>query len=278
MPTEWYCRIGDREIGPLSSRQVADMASRGQLKPDDLVRGSPGSGWVHADQVKGLSFANSEEDLSAVEPAFVTRGSDQSSVTSPPPPPPPSPPASSQSRPHPHMESTPAKPTWLWVVAAAVAVCLFGCCGLLGIVLVFSDSGGYSSDGQVARLNIVGQDATNELQMLGAQMSNEEKVTLGLAVLLTGSDVYAARVQISNTGNVPVRVFPENIRIHYDQEAGEVTTFNHPAFLQAGVLQPGYSFEGLVVYEARLDIGAAIRLGAGGLSYDDPTVQVTYGP
>jgi hypothetical protein len=75
-----------------------------------------------------------------------------------------------------------------------------------------------------------------------------------------------------------VRVYPENLTIHYGNDSTAVVTYNHPRFLQACVLQPGEYARGLVMYEARMDVGAAMRLGAGALAYTDPTVEVEYGP
>jgi len=270
MPDGWYCQFGDNELGPYSSDQMRAMAKDGRLSPDGLVRNGTSGPWRRAEQLQGLTFASkSMDDRSNVSPT---------SMSAPPPLPTTSSPSASQLHPQADKSSNSARPIWPWTVAATAAVCLFGCCGLFGFVLVFSDSGEYPSDSQIARLNVVGQDATNELQVLAAQLSNEEKMALGFAVLLTGSDIYAARVRIANTGPVPVRVFPGNIRIHCGQGATEVTTLDHPAFLPSGILQPGYSCEGLVVYEAPVDVGAAIRFGAGGLSYEDPTIQVTNGP
>jgi hypothetical protein len=128
------------------------------------------------------------------------------------------------------------------------------------------------------RLRVTGRDATPELVELCQGMTPQEALALGLGVALTGTDTYAARVRIANTGNVPVQVFPENVRIHFGGEAVGVTTVNHPTFLQRGVLQPHHYVEGLVTYRARIDVGAAIRLRGGGLSYEDDTVEVTYDP
>ena len=128
------------------------------------------------------------------------------------------------------------------------------------------------------QLRVTGRDATPELLELARGLTPEETLALGLGVVLTGTDTYAARVRIANTGNVPIRVFPENLRIHFGGDAAGVTTVNHPGFLQRGVLRPDFYFEGLVMFRARVDVGAAIRLGGGGLSYDDDTVEVTYGP
>ncbi len=128
----------------------------------------------------------------------------------------------------------------------------------------------------IARLNVAWWDSTGELQQLVAGMPPQESLALGLSVVLTATDTYAARVRISNTGSVPVRVFPENIVMHFGDDAVGVTTVNHANFLQRGILQPGRFTEGLVLFRARVDIGALIRLGAGALSYQDDTVQVVY--
>jgi hypothetical protein len=128
----------------------------------------------------------------------------------------------------------------------------------------------------VAKVKVSWRDATWELQQLLAYLSDEEKALLGLSVLLTGQDVYASRVRIDNTGNVAVRIFPQNIQMHFGQDATTVSTIDHPGFLKAGVLRPNYFIEGLVIYQARVDIGAMIRLGGGQLSYFDRSIDVTY--
>jgi hypothetical protein len=120
------------------------------------------------------------------------------------------------------------------------------------------------------------RDSTGELQQLVAGMSQAEVVGLGLSVVLTGADWYAARVRLANTGNTAIRVFPENIAMHFGQDSVGVTTIDHPQFLRRSVVQPGYYVEGLVMFRARVDIGALIRLGGGGLSYNDPSIRVTY--
>lgn len=129
----------------------------------------------------------------------------------------------------------------------------------------------------VARLNVNGTDGTAELQRIFAnELTQAEAIALGLGVVLTGGDTYAARIRVSNTGTVPIHFFPENLAVHFGGEAVGVTTINHPKFLQRGVLQPNRFFEGLVMYRARIDIGAAMRLAGGGLSYNDDTIEVTY--
>lgn len=130
----------------------------------------------------------------------------------------------------------------------------------------------------IGRINVSAADGTASLQALVARLPPDEVVALGLGVLLTGVDVYGIKVRISNTGTGPVRVFPGNLRVHFGQETVSVTTANHPQFLQPCVVQPGNSVEGLVMYEAAVDVGAVIRLLGTSFSYDDPSISVTYGP
>ena len=130
----------------------------------------------------------------------------------------------------------------------------------------------------VARLKVSGDDGTAELVRLAQGMSEAEALAMGLGVILTGTDTYGARIRFTNTGNVPVRVYPENLSIHFGAESVGVTTINHPSFLQRGILQPGHYADGLVMYRARIDIGAAMRLVGGGLSYNDDSIRITYDP
>lgn len=130
---------------------------------------------------------------------------------------------------------------------------------------------------QTARLTVSCRDGTADLQAMAKELSKRELTALGLSALLTGTDVYGARVTLTNTGNVPVRVDPENVQVHFGKESTGVTTAPDPRFLRACVLKPGESTEGLVMYEAAIEIGAAMRLGRGKFSYTDPSVEVVYG-
>ncbi len=56
MATEWYYRIMNDVIGPLSSRQLLEKVRTGQIKHDTLVR-KDDSQWVPASQVNGLMDA-----------------------------------------------------------------------------------------------------------------------------------------------------------------------------------------------------------------------------
>ena len=127
-----------------------------------------------------------------------------------------------------------------------------------------------------ARLSVSWSDATAELIAVTQQMTAQERAALGITVLATGMDIYAARINIRNSGSVPVRVYPQNLAIHFGDETAQVYTINDPKFLRAQILQPGASTTGLVCYTARVDIGAAIRTGGGAMSYTDPTIEVNY--
>lgn len=129
---------------------------------------------------------------------------------------------------------------------------------------------------QAARLNLRWVDATRELMPLAQQLTPEQRAALGLVALASGADIYGARIYLTNTGNVPIRVYPPNLRIHFGGETAIVYTINDYRFLRPTVLQPGDSTSGLVTYTARMDIGAVIRTGGGEMSYQDPTIQVSY--
>ncbi len=54
MAEEWYCKIAEQEIGPLSASQLKALASSARLVGDDPVRLGQTGAWVLARQVKGL--------------------------------------------------------------------------------------------------------------------------------------------------------------------------------------------------------------------------------
>lgn len=59
----WYCKIENREMGPLEPRQLVDLAQRGRIGPDTLVRSDGEANWVglqdHAELFKAMSSAQS---------------------------------------------------------------------------------------------------------------------------------------------------------------------------------------------------------------------------
>ena len=108
------------------------------------------------------------------------------------------------------------------------------------------------------------------------QLPDEQIAFLGLRAALTGTDTYGMHVQIHNSGTVPIRVFPANLRMHFGDDSAVVMTTSHPAFLQECVLDPGQMAAGLVMYDARIDVGAVIRALGTSFTYDDSTILVDY--
>lgn len=132
-----------------------------------------------------------------------------------------------------------------------------------------------SKDVTVATLRMQWHDETASLTTFASQISPEQRALLGLAAIASGMDIYGARVNLTNTGNIPIRIFPQNILIHFGSQSATVYTCADFRFLQPCVLDPGQSTSGLVSFTASMDVGAAIRLGQGRMSYSDPSINVT---
>lgn len=261
MTPNWYCRINGRDHGPYTAEQLAAFARERRLSPLDFVREGDGA-WLPASQVHWLKF------MPIAPPAPSMTGVPAS--------------APAQSR------ETPAIAPWVLVGMGAIAVV---CVGGLVILVAFTSAGRGQVDAvapqavdveptnvaPVARLRVSGRDATGELQSLVASLPDEQKALLGLMALASGEDIYAAQITLVNTGALPVQVYPQNLSIHYGKDSTAVKTYDHPRFLRACILQPGEYAQGLVIYSARMDVGAAIRLGGGALAYADPTIEVEYG-
>jgi hypothetical protein len=54
MSENWYYTRGDANVGPVSTLELKQLASSGQLAPTDLVWKEGMSAWVQAEQLKGL--------------------------------------------------------------------------------------------------------------------------------------------------------------------------------------------------------------------------------
>jgi hypothetical protein len=54
MSADWFCKIGDKRVGPLSGQQLKSIVAQGQLRPDHLVRRGSEGPWVPAGRIKGL--------------------------------------------------------------------------------------------------------------------------------------------------------------------------------------------------------------------------------
>ncbi len=57
-PVEWYYARDDKQQGPVSAGELKQLASRGEVRPDDLVWREGMDDWVEARNVKGLFEVN----------------------------------------------------------------------------------------------------------------------------------------------------------------------------------------------------------------------------
>ncbi|HBE17144.1 MAG TPA: hypothetical protein DEG17_23820 [Cyanobacteria bacterium UBA11149] len=129
----------------------------------------------------------------------------------------------------------------------------------------------------VARLNFSWSTAHN-LELAAVAMEFILTAKTGdfavLAVLLaSGHDIYMVRVRLENTGNVPLRVYPQNIKAYYGNTSTRVISMPDNRFLQPDTLQPGYYIDKPVIFIAPygLNLQRDIQIG-----YGDNSIQVTY--
>jgi len=54
MSADWFCKIGEKKVGPLNGQQLKTIVAKGQLKPEHLVRRGSEGPWVPAGRIKGL--------------------------------------------------------------------------------------------------------------------------------------------------------------------------------------------------------------------------------
>ncbi len=93
MASEWYLKVADRLVGPLTPQQLKAMADQGQVDPYDPVRWGNEGRWVPARSVRGLFSAEKasttqgpSDGLPAAEqlkPPPVTPGAEVSDAASP---------------------------------------------------------------------------------------------------------------------------------------------------------------------------------------------------
>jgi len=283
---QWYVRIADEVLGPISGAELKDLAEKGAIGTDTQIS-QDGSTWMETGQVSSITVAPR-----TMQPA-PTRIAQNKNLT--------------------------IQQVWLvgGIVLGGLGILMCG--GLLLVIMgavagsgerletaaspegpqtpgsrfVAAQAADASVDegpryqvpnaarrpvatASMARLALRCVDATDELLPIAQRLSQQEQAALGIMALATGMDIYGARVSMTNTGSVPIRVYPQNLRVHFGNETAVVYTINDLRFLRPTVLQPGASTSGLVTYTARMDIGASMRLGRGGMSYDDSTIEVAY--
>lgn len=121
----------------------------------------------------------------------------------------------------------------------------------------------------VARLDFSWRTAHNlELVAVGINFiltaQTSDVIALGL-LLASGHDVYLARVRLHNTGNVPLRIYPQNINVYYGNKSTRVIPIPDSRFLQPDILQPNYYIDKPVIFIAPYglnllnDVGMAYR-------------------
>lgn len=54
MSADWFCKIGEKKVGPLNGQQLKTIVAKGQLRPEHLVRQGSEGPWVPAGRIKGL--------------------------------------------------------------------------------------------------------------------------------------------------------------------------------------------------------------------------------
>ncbi|MEI8375367.1 MAG: GYF domain-containing protein [Planctomycetota bacterium] len=78
MSADWFCKIGEKRIGPLSGQQLKTIVAKGQLKPEHLVRRGSEGPWVPAGRIKGLfpeSPAGTARPLGKTQPQATAKSS-----------------------------------------------------------------------------------------------------------------------------------------------------------------------------------------------------------
>ena len=112
-----------------------------------------------------------------------------------------------------------------------------------------------------------------DMQWLIHNISDEERTGAFLNALSTGTDVYAARVQLSNTGGRALQFDPSYLRFMVGNENLQSDLLQMPQFLRATRLEPGQQLAGLVLFRAPM---LAVGSNQVRLHYADPRVQVSY--
>ena len=83
-PSDWYYAKGNRQLGPVSSTELKQLAESGQLVADDLVWREGMVEWISANKVKGLFAAPVEEPARVESPPEHSPPVESPPVQSPP--------------------------------------------------------------------------------------------------------------------------------------------------------------------------------------------------
>lgn len=92
-------------------------------------------------------------------------------------------------------------------------------------------------------------------------------------LVLSGHDVYVVRARLLNSGNVPIRVYPQNIVISYPGGSTSALPIVDSRFLQPDILEPNYYIDKPVVFIAPAGFNVVQDLRVG---YSDQSIEVRY--
>ena len=79
----WYIWVGEKQIGPAQSDDLARLVKQGLLAPDMQVRCSNDSRWMRADEVPGLFLNAGQSSIDSILPPLPTITASQSITASP---------------------------------------------------------------------------------------------------------------------------------------------------------------------------------------------------
>ncbi len=101
--------------------------------------------------------------------------------------------------------------------------------------------------------------------------ANGPEVAAYVLLLLSGHDVYVVRAKLHNTGNVPLRVYPQRIKVYYGNKSTSVIPIADNRFLQPDILRPNYYINKPVIFIApsNLNLLRDVKMG-----YRDNSIQV----
>jgi len=127
----------------------------------------------------------------------------------------------------------------------------------------------------VPSIRVEWRAATQEIIALVASLTDAEKMMLGYSAMMTGQDIYAIHVRVTNIGAVPVDVSPERLQLTYNGQLVPLNRADDSRFFKATRLDANRYTEGLLTYNAPVMVGGLVITG-GRLAYVDEGVQVTY--
>ncbi|MBW4645587.1 MAG: hypothetical protein KME23_21805 [Goleter apudmare HA4340-LM2] len=128
----------------------------------------------------------------------------------------------------------------------------------------------------VRRLNFSWRVAPGEQAAIGTEILIRGGTDTIGNILRSGQDIYVVKVRLFNTGNVPLRIHPQNIKVFYGNRFSRsisVIPVTDNRFLQPDILKTNHYIDKPVIFTAPigLKLPRDIRMG-----YADNSIRVTY--